>query len=234
MKRTASGRYIVYGGMDHPTRGEAREVGILDTASPARSGGSSCRRPAGTWSCHPVLDVFYAISFRVHPADRTTGSTGAWPGCGSTPSRSTPRTGGVVRHWAADRDVPAHINSDVTISDSRADLLHRRQPHASSSSTCETLIAGTGIIDEHPGPRRVWATAGRRRPAWSTVSDARKRIQQRAPYAESLRVSRGALVDGDLRLPALGRPDPALHRQPRPEPHHRLRLPLAGAAATAW
>ncbi len=33
MKQTASGRYIVYGGMDHPARGEAREVGILDTVT---------------------------------------------------------------------------------------------------------------------------------------------------------------------------------------------------------
>ena len=33
MKTTASGRYIVYGGMDHPSRGEAREVGILDTVT---------------------------------------------------------------------------------------------------------------------------------------------------------------------------------------------------------
>ncbi len=24
----------------------------------------------------------------------------------------------MLRHWAADRDVPAHVNSDVTISDS--------------------------------------------------------------------------------------------------------------------
>ena len=33
MKRTASGRYLVYGGMDHPERGEAREVGIFDLES---------------------------------------------------------------------------------------------------------------------------------------------------------------------------------------------------------
>src|SRR5207245_344632 len=68
MKRTASGRYVVYGGMDHPERGAAKEVGILDTHT-----GLSKRvaLPTTCWhvAVHPVLDVFYAISFRVAPTD---------------------------------------------------------------------------------------------------------------------------------------------------------------------
>ena len=69
MKRTASGRYVVYGGMDHPGRGEAREVGIFDLHN------RTVRRielPATCWhvAVHPTEDLFYALSFRVRRAER--------------------------------------------------------------------------------------------------------------------------------------------------------------------
>ena len=68
MKLTASGRYIVYGGMDSPVTGEAREVGIYDL----RTG--EARRvelPATCWhlAVHPTEDLFYPVSFRVAPQE---------------------------------------------------------------------------------------------------------------------------------------------------------------------
>ncbi|MEJ8652595.1 hypothetical protein WKI65_32105 [Streptomyces sp. MS1.AVA.3] len=58
MKTTASGRYLVYGVMDHPGRGEAREVGIFDLHT------GTARRvnlPATCWhvAVHPREDRFY-------------------------------------------------------------------------------------------------------------------------------------------------------------------------------
>src|SRR5262245_18176794 len=68
MKVSASGRYVCYGGMDHPGRGEAKEVGIFDLET------EEARRidlPATCWhlACHRELDYFYPVSFRVLPQE---------------------------------------------------------------------------------------------------------------------------------------------------------------------
>ncbi len=90
MKRTASGRYIVYGGMDHPEYGEAKEVGIFDTITGTAR---RVRLPTTCWhlACHPDLDVFYAISSGCGPATAMTGRSGGWRTRASTRTRSTRR-----------------------------------------------------------------------------------------------------------------------------------------------
>ena len=119
MKKTASGRYICYGSMDHPgqgRRGEAKEVGVWDM----RSGEATrIKLPATCWHlvAHPAKDLFYCVSFRVLPQDQVDYHEWAIAFLKEyafeidAPSRT------IVRHWAASREVPAHINSDVTISD---------------------------------------------------------------------------------------------------------------------
>ena len=67
MKRTASGRYIVYGSMDNPAdgeAGEARHVGIWDRRTDRVT---VLQLPATCWhvAVHPREDIFYAVSFRV-------------------------------------------------------------------------------------------------------------------------------------------------------------------------
>jgi hypothetical protein len=98
LKRTASGRYMVYGGMDHPDTGEAREVGILDLVT-----GAVRRVPLPTtcWhvTAHRDLDVFYALSFRVVPGGGTD-----WHQWGMAFLREyayeiDAETGQVLRHW---------------------------------------------------------------------------------------------------------------------------------------
>lgn len=193
MKRTASGRYVVYGGMDHPTRGEAKEVGILDTHT---GHVRRVRLPTTCWHvvCHPVLDVFYAISFRVNPADR-----GDWEHWGMAWLRQyafevDAEHGTVLRHWAADRSVPAHINSDVTISDTEL-IFCTGGSHTVVLIDLLTLSRHR-LIDEHPG---VVPDLSRGRESVATVGEAFMRANffgNSQLFAESLRVSRGALFDG--------------------------------------
>jgi hypothetical protein len=179
--------------MDHPTRGEAKEVGILDTLS------GDVRRivlPTTCWHvvCHPVLDVFYAISFRVNPADRSD-----WEHWGMAWLRQyafeiDAEDGRIVRHWAADRDLPAHINSDVTISDSEL-IFCTGGSHTVVFVDLLTLSQHR-LIDEHPGALESLALT---RQSATSVAEAVMRgnfFGNSQLYAESLRVSRGALVDG--------------------------------------
>ena len=91
MKRTASGRYVVYGGMDHPDRGEAREVGVLDL----RTG--EARRVALPTTCwhvatHPTEDLCSTRSpSGWHRRTGMTTTSGRWLTSRSTSTRSTRR-----------------------------------------------------------------------------------------------------------------------------------------------
>ena len=116
MKITPSGRYLCYGSMDHPQRGEAREVGIWDLKT------GQARRvelPTTCWHliCHPTKDLFYAISFRVHPQEYQDYHQWAMAFLKEYVFEIDAASGEVVRHWTCSRETPAHINSDVTISD---------------------------------------------------------------------------------------------------------------------
>jgi hypothetical protein len=102
--------------------------------------------------------------------------------------------GRVVRHWAADRDLPAHVNSDVTISDSEL-IFCTGGSHTVVLVDLLTL-SHHRLIDEHPGALESLALT---RQSASTVAEAFMRgnvFGNSHLYAESLRVSRGAFVDG--------------------------------------
>jgi hypothetical protein len=119
MKLTASGRYLCYGSMDNPVfgrRGEAREVGVWDMKT-----GKATRIPLPTtcWHLvpHKTKDVFYAVSFRVLPQDHVDYHEWAMAFFKEYAYEIDAATKQVTRHWATSRETPAHINSDVTISD---------------------------------------------------------------------------------------------------------------------
>ncbi len=193
MKRTSSGRYVVYGGMDHPERGEAREVGILDLVT------GQTRRvalPTTCWHlvCHPVLDVFYAISFRVAPGDGQDWQEWAMSYLREYAYEIDAERGQVLRHWSAGREVPAHINSDVTISDTELIFC------TGGSQTVVLIDLATmsthRLIDENPGAASAWRMP---RQSWQTVVDSMARgnvVTNSRHYVGALQVSRGAFVDG--------------------------------------
>lgn len=192
MKLTASGRYLVYGGMDHPGRGEAREVGIFDLHTRV------ARRvplPATCWhvAVHPYEDRFYALSFRVRPQDGHD-----WHEWGISQFKEyvfeiDAETGEVLRHWSAGQDTPAHVNSDVCISD--RELIYCNG--ASGTIVMIDLKSFTSyrVLDERPG---IGAQVRAGRQAARTVTDTLTRgsvVTNGHHYLRALRVARGRLVD---------------------------------------
>jgi len=192
MKRTASGRYVVYGGMDHPDRGEAREVGVLDLVT-----GESRRigLPTTCWhvACHPSEDLFYALSFRVLPQEGSD-----WQEWGMAYFKEyvyeiDAESGQVVRHWAAGREIPAHINSDVTISD--RELIFCAGGSQSIVFIDLESFADFRVLDERPD---VATQLQHGRTAVTQVVDAFTRgslVPSSKHYVSALRVTRGSLLD---------------------------------------
>jgi hypothetical protein len=66
---------------------------------------------------HPREDVFYAVSFRVLPQDYIDYHEWAMAFLKEYVFEIDAEAKQVVRHWAAGRETPAHINSDLTLSD---------------------------------------------------------------------------------------------------------------------
>ena len=120
MKLTASGRHLCYGAMDDPSRGrrgEARHVGVRDMQT---GDVTVIKLPTTCWHVlpHPSEEVFYAISFRVAPLDRVDYHEWGIAWLKEYVFEIDAATKQVRRHWATGRETPAHINSDIAISDS--------------------------------------------------------------------------------------------------------------------
>jgi hypothetical protein len=116
MKRTASGKYICYGSMDNPRDGESRAVGIwnIETGEARR-----IELPATCWhlAVHPTLDLFYPVSFRVLPQEGHDWHEWAMAFFKEYAFEIDAESGEVLRHWTSGRETPAHINSDIVVSD---------------------------------------------------------------------------------------------------------------------
>ena len=192
MKHTASGRYVVYGGMDHPDHGEAREVGVLDL----RTG--VARRVALPTTCwhvaaHPTDDLFYALSFRVAPQDGRDYHEWGMSFFKEYVYEIDAETGEVVRHWTAGREVPAHINSDVTVSST--ELIFCTGGSQSIVLLDLESFAEFRIVDERPD---VITQARHGRAAATQFVDAFSRgspVTNSRHFLNALRISRGSLLD---------------------------------------
>ena len=150
MKLSASRRYVCYGSMDNPRlgrRGEAREVGVLDLVTGATH---RIELPTTCWHvvAHPTKDLFYAVSFRVLPQDHVDYHEWAMAFLKEYAYEIDPAERAILRHWAASRETPAHINSDVTISDRELIFCNG----GSQTIVCVDLesLATFRIIDERP------------------------------------------------------------------------------------
>ncbi|MFD0353679.1 hypothetical protein ACFVHW_08000 [Streptomyces sp. NPDC127110] len=192
MQTTASGRYLVYGGMDHPTRGEARETGIFDLHT------GTVRRvelPTTCWhvAVHPRDDRFYALSFRVAPQEGRDWHEWAMSYLKEYAFEIDAAEGRVLRHWAAPSDAPVHINSDVCVSD--RELIYCNGGSGTIVMLDLADFATHRIIDERPSVVEQ-LLAGRQ--AVRQVADAFTRGSpgpSSRHFLGALRVSRGTLLD---------------------------------------
>jgi len=195
MKLTASGRYLCYGSMDNPRfdrQGEAREVGIWDMQT-----GEATRLelPATCWHVltHPEKDWFYAVTFRVLPQDYVDYHEWAMAFLKEYAFEIDAGTQQVLRHWATSRETPAHINSDMAISDKELIFCNG----GSQTVVCLDLesFAKFRIIDEKPDPATMMQHP---RQVATQVYDVLARggiFNNTRHMLGALRVSRFSLVD---------------------------------------
>jgi hypothetical protein len=195
IKRTASGKYLIYGSMDNPRmgrNGEAKEVGIfdLDTGQARR-----IELPTTCWhvATHATKDVFYCLSFRVLPQDYEDYHEWAMAYLKEYAFEIDAESGQVLRHWACSRDMPVHINSDVTMSD-------RELIFCTGASQTIVFIdlqsfAHYRMIDERPDFPTL---ANNKRAFAKQVADAFSRgspFPNSRHFMNALRISRFAILD---------------------------------------
>ncbi len=195
MKLTKSGRYLCYGSMDNPRfnrAGEARHVGIFD-----RETGTVrvVDLPATCWHVlpHKTKDIFYSVSFRVAPQDYVDYHEWGMAFLKEYVFEIDAASGQVLRHWAAGRETPAHINSDLTLSDTELIFCNG----GSQSIVCIDLesFAEFRVIDERPDLRM---SMERPREIATQLYDAFARgtfATNSRHFLGALRVSRFALLD---------------------------------------
>jgi len=192
IKRCASGRYLVYGSMDHPRHGEAREVGIFDLQT------GSARRvelPATCWhvAVDAEADLFYALSFRVLPQGGEDWHEWAMAYLKEYAFEIDAASGRVLRHWAAGRELPAHINSDVTLSDK--ELIFCNGASQTIVMIERATLAHWRMIDERPD---LDILAQNKRAVLGQVADALTRgspLPDSRHFIAALRISRFAILD---------------------------------------
>ncbi len=195
MKFTASRRYLCYGSMDNPAlgrNGEAKMVGIWDMET-----GEATRidLPATCWHLvpHPTKDLFYAVSFRVLPQDHVDYHQWAMAFFKEYAFEIDAKEKRIVRHWACGREIPAHINSDVTISDTEL-IFCNGGSHTIVFIDLESF-ASFRIIDEKPSLSEV---LDHKRTMATTVYDSLVRggfFTASQHLLGALRISRFRLMD---------------------------------------
>ena len=141
---------MAYGSMDNPAhreKGESREIGILDLKT---GDVTHIPMPTTCWHlvAHPKKDLFYAVSFRVLPQDHVDYHEWAMGWLKEYAYEIDANEKRIVRHWTSSRETPAHINSDITISDTELMFCNG----GSQTIICIDLetFAKFRIIDERP------------------------------------------------------------------------------------
>jgi hypothetical protein len=181
--------------MDNPRkrwRGEAREVGVFDL----RTGQATrIELPATCWhlTTHPTRDLFYAVSFRVQPQDYVDYQDWAIAYLKEYAFEIDAEAKAVLRHWTCSRDTPAHINSDVTISNS--ELIFCNGASQTILFIDLATFAEYRIIDERP---TLTETLTKKRQVATQIYDVLARgglFTSTRHLMGALRVSRFALTD---------------------------------------
>jgi hypothetical protein len=199
VKLSPSRRYLFYGAMDHDRKGYANHVGVFDLQ---KGRPQVVELDATVWhvGVHPSKDVFYAPTQRCAPQGRMEFTE-------YVPSHfknhlyeieAVEDCARVTRHLSIPKDLPAHLTSDVVVTD-RQVIYNNPASSVISVAELETF-RGVRYIDERVGLLRSllhW------RSAWSNLLEAMSRVNiptHTHDFFKALRVARWSLLDGSYGL----------------------------------
>lgn len=199
IKLLPSKRYLCYGAMDHDREGYANQVGIFDL--------TTCRPrvvelDATVWhiGVHPSRDCFYAPTQRCAPQGRMEFAEYV-PGHFKNylyEIEVAEGCGRVSRHLAIPKDFPAHLTSDVVVSE--REVIYNSPASGAISVVDLEDFREVRTIDERVGLRgalRHW------RSAWSNLLEGLSRVDVLAhtrDFVRALRIARWSLLDGSYGL----------------------------------
>jgi len=195
IKLTATGKYLVYGSMDHPRSGrdgEAREVGIYELETGIAR---QIELPTTCWhvATDATRDLFYCLSFRVLPQDYEDYHEWAMAYLKEYAFEIDAESGQILRHWVCSRDVPAHINSDITISD--RELIFCTGASQTIVFIDRESFARYRMIDERPDFQTL---TNNKRALAKQIFDALSRgspVPNSRHFISALQISRWAILD---------------------------------------
>jgi len=196
IKRSASGRYLFYGAMDHDTKGFANQAGIFDLE---KGSARVVRLPATVWhlGVHPSKDVFYAPTQRCAPqghefAEYTVSHFKNYLFEIDGPSAM------VVRHCSIPKDLPGTLTSDVVVTED--EILYNACASSAIVRVDMESLSHVRYIDERPSARRALR-------AWrsgvSNLVEAFGRANMPSSthaLVKIIRIARGSPLDGSYGL----------------------------------
>lgn len=195
IKLSKSAGHLIYGSMDSPVCGSdgyAKHVGILNLET---NKASTVQLPTTCWHVlpHPSEDRFFAISFRTSPTSDLDFKNWAIAYDKQYIYEIDAISQKISRHWSGSRELPLHINSDITISDKELIFCN------GGSQTIAFLelenFQDMRIIDERPDSAQL-STKGRQ--IYTQIYDSFARASHTTNFhhiLNALRVNRFTCLD---------------------------------------
>ena len=197
IKRSASGRYLFYGAMDHDDKGYANQVGIFDLEARTHR---VVKLPTTAWhlGVHPTRDVFYAPSQRCSPQGNMEFVEYTMAHLKNYLYEICGETATVLRHASIPKDLPGFLTSDVVVTETEV-LYNSCASNVVSRVDLESL-SKVQYLDERVG---FWRSLLYWRTGLSNLVESMCRVN--LPDAlhtllKSLRITRWSLVDGSYGL----------------------------------
>jgi hypothetical protein len=231
VKKTPSGRYLIYGAMDVAGR-YANQLGVFDLAA---NTARIVALPATAWhlGCHPTRDVCYVPTQRCLPQDGDF-TEYVMAHFKSYLYEVDAETATVTRHLAIPKDLPGSLTSDVVVTEdevvwnlcasgvlARVDLADFRHVR---------------FVDERPGPARQlreWRAG-----VGNLVEVLSRANVVRSPHwlAKAVRIAGGSMLDGSYGLGLSpdkqfllsahrGLNEVIVYRYPELREHRRIKFP---------
>jgi hypothetical protein len=201
VKLSPSRRYLFYGAMDHDVGGYANQVGVFDL----QTGRAQCvELDATVWhiGVHPSQDVFYAPTQRCVPQGRMEFAEYVPAHFKNYLYEVEVEDGRarVVRHLSIPKDFPAHLTSDVVVTE--REVIYNNPASSVINAVSLDDFRGVRTLDERVG---FFRALGHWRSAWSNLVEAVSRVNvptHTHDFVKALRIARFSLLDGGYGLQA--------------------------------